>query len=101
MSQRKMPVKTREIVLTDEWDGWKFTARTNPPLGVFFEITSGDLQRIVGGIATVLVSWNFVDEDGQPLPAPDYDVIAKYVTSDLLTAVANAWTEEMAKLPPT
>jgi len=100
MAERKLLVKTQEIALTGDWEGWRFTARMNPPLGVFFEITSGDLERIVGGIAKVLLAWNFVDEDGKLLPAPTCDVIAQYVTSDLLTAIANAWIGEMTKVPP-
>ena len=100
MTERKIPVRTREIALTEEWDGWKFTARMNPPLGVFFDITSGDLQRIVTGIARVVLAWNFVDENGEKLPPPTFDIIAANVTSDLLTEMSNAWVEEMSKVPP-
>jgi len=97
---RKLPVKTKDIPLKDDFEGWVFTARMNPPLGVFFDIASGDLQRIMHGIARVIVAWNFVDEEGNALPKPDYDVVANNVTSDLLNAIANAWLDEMTQVPP-
>jgi len=100
MNEHKLLIKTRVIALTGEWTGWQFTARLNPPLGVLFDITSGDLERIVNGMAKIIISWNFVDENGQPLPAPSAEVMATYVTPDLMGAVSSAWVEEMTKVPP-
>jgi len=97
---RKLPVKTKKIELKDEFDGWYFTARMNPPLGVFFDIASGDLQRIMKGITRILIDWNFVDEEGAALPKPTEEVMTNYVTSELLNAIANAWLDEMTKGPP-
>lgn len=97
---RKLPVKIRKINLTAEFADWWFEARMNPPLGVFFDVASGDLERIAKGIARIIVAWNFVDEAGQALPDPTYEVFVANVTSDLLNNMASAWLEEMSKVPP-
>ena len=97
---RKLPIKTKELELSGDYVGWFFTARMNPPLGVFFDIASGDLQRIMNGITRIIIAWNFVDEEGTLLPKPDLEVVSNYITSELLNAIANAWLDEMTKVPP-
>jgi len=101
MTEPKKPtIKTAKLELKDDFAGWTFTARMNPPLGVFFDIASGDLQRIAKGIARIIIAWNFPDEDGQPLPAPSLEVLTDNLTSEGLNAVANAWLDEMTRVPP-
>jgi hypothetical protein len=97
---RKMPVKARVIELDDEWLGWSFTARMNPPVRIFEDIISGEFARITDGLALIIIDWNFVDEEGVALPKPTRDIIASHVPTDLLSAITNRWTDEMIKLPP-
>ena len=97
---RKLPVRTREIVMKPPWDGWTFDARMNPPVRVFEDIASGDFARIIDGMTTVILSWNWVDEEGAALPSPTRVVIANNVPFDLLTAAAYAWVGEMTNVPP-
>lgn len=109
---RKMPVRTREIHLNDEWEGWSFTARVNPPMGIISDMSSGEIDLITESIAKIIVDWNFVDEDGNPLPIPkdiqdeNGSIIQKAVDTvrlipiDLLTVVSQAFSEEVAKLSP-
>jgi hypothetical protein len=109
---RKMPVRTKEIHLNDEWEGWSFTARTNPPMGIITEMSSGEVELITQSIAKVIIDWNFVDEEGNSLPIPENIVdddgaiiqkavdIVKLIPIDLLTVVSQAYSEEVAKLSP-
>jgi hypothetical protein len=100
MTERRLPIKTREIKLTGEWEGWNFTARMNPPLDTFFDITSGDLARLVSGIASILIAWNFVDTEGNALLAPTLELVKQHVTTELLNALANGYIDAMAQIPP-
>jgi hypothetical protein len=98
---RKMPVKSKEITLKAEpFVDWHFTARMNPPLGVFFDIASADLERIAKGIARILIAWDFPDEEGKPLPPPNAEVVNDNITSELMNAIASAWLDEMTAVPP-
>ena len=96
---RKLPVKTQVIELVEEYAGWNFTARINPPIRAFGDVASGDFDRTVKGLAQIIREWNFVDEDGKEMSAPNIDTIGD-LTLDLVTAVANRYVEELAKLPP-
>jgi hypothetical protein len=98
MSIRKLPVKTAIVKLTDEFEGWEFTARTNPPIKVFTNVTSGELDRIIRGLSKIILSWNFVNEEGASVADVTEDTIGD-LPLDLLTAVANGYVGELNKLP--
>lgn len=70
-TKRRMPVKTQKIQLGGEWDGWEFTARTNPSISVFDKLTSGDFHLICEALGECILGWNFVDEEGEPMLPPD------------------------------
>lgn len=77
-AQRRMPVRTQTIQLTDEYEDWALTIRANAPAGVLLRlegladgddgVTRGALSAILDMLAALTVAWNFVDEDGVPLP---------------------------------
>jgi len=96
---RKLPIRTQVIELTDEYEGWNFTARTNPPIRAFGDVASGDFDRIVKGLAQIVRAWNFVDEAGDNMLVPSIETIGD-LPLDLVTAVANRYVEELSKLPP-
>jgi hypothetical protein len=96
---RKLPIKTNELKLTGEWEGWDCTVRTNPPISVFADIASGDFDRIVRGIAKIITKWNFVDENGELFGPPTLDTVNE-LPVELITAVANGYVGELTKLPP-
>jgi len=98
MEIRKQPVKTTEIPLKDAYEGWKFTARTNPPIKAFGHIASGNFERIVTGLSKIIIKWNFVDEEGKPLSEPTEDTIGD-CPLDLITMVSQEYMEEITKLP--
>ena len=95
----KLPIKTKELALTGEWVDWKCTVRTNPPISIFGDISSGDFERIVRALSKIILDWNFVDENGEPLPKPDVATINE-VPLELITVIANRYVEELTKLPP-
>ena len=85
--------------MTGDWEGWEFTARVNPPIRVFGAIASGQFDNIIAGLADILVSWNFVDENGDAMPPPSKESVGG-LTTDLMSAVANRYVEELATVPP-
>lgn len=99
MVVRKAPLSTADIKLTGVWEGWEFTARTNPPIGVLKWFASGDLALITKGIARIMVKWNFVDEEGDEY-APTIDAMDENMDGELLSAVANAYLERLTSLAP-
>ena len=96
---RKLPIKTTELKLTGEWEGWDCTVRTNPPVSVFADIASGDFDRIVSGIAKIIRKWNFVDEEGIAFAEPSLATVGE-LPIELITVVANSYVSELTKLPP-
>ena len=71
MTKLRMPVRLVEIELDGDYQGWKFTGKVNPSIGTMEDLTSGDFARIRKGlVAVVYPPWNFVDEQGDPLPEP-------------------------------
>lgn len=106
VEKRKQPVKTMWVVIhgtpekPSDYEGWGFTARTNAPIGAFGHVSSGSFDRIVEGLSQIIIrKWDFVDEEGNDLPVPSKEQIALLPT-DLAIACANAYVEEMGKLPP-
>jgi len=94
-----MPVKTKDMALDGDYEGWNFTARTNPPIAAFGHIASGDFDRIVLGLSRIIRVWNFVDEEGEPLLPPSQETIGE-LPLDLLTGIANKYVAELSTLPP-
>lgn len=99
MTVRKAPINKATVQLTGPWEGWEFTARTNPPIGVLKWFSSGDLELIIKGIARIMLEWNFVDENGEPYP-PTPDAMDSNMDGELLSAVANAYLERLTTLAP-
>jgi hypothetical protein len=66
----KMPKRTKEFKLTGDYEGFEFTADLLVPVSVFSYIQTGNWDLIQAALRFILVSWNFVDEEGKPLPQP-------------------------------
>jgi hypothetical protein len=75
---RRMPIKTRTVELTGDYAGWSATVRTNAPFSNFLQLsqlTGDDGQAALKALAEIyrllpklIFAWNFVDEEGTPLP---------------------------------
>lgn len=96
---RRLPVRSKRVVLAGEYDGWEATVRTNAPLGLFLKLaqlgqtddsnaTMAALSELVNVLPSLVLDWNFVDEDGQPLPCTRAGI--ERLPTDLLMALVGA-----------
>ena len=99
MIERKMPIKTATISLNGDYEGWEFTARINPPLRIFGDLSSSEFDRITSALSEVLLSWNFVDEQGVSLGEPSEETVGE-LPVDLATLVASEFAEQVATPSP-
>lgn len=95
----KMPIKTKEIELTGEWQGWCLTVRRNAPLDVVLRLQGlasdeGSLAGLIATLPDIIVRWNFVDEDGAPLPLTAEG--CRQLPLNLFRAVMEAFGEVIA-----
>jgi hypothetical protein len=97
--KRKLPVKRQETSLDGDYEGWKFTFITNPPMGILRRITSGELDDIMFGVGEMVVDWNFVDEEGEPLGDPSPKTM-DLLPIDLLVLMAQEIAEKVGQVPP-
>lgn len=91
---RRMPVKTAVVRLDGDYAGWEATVRVNPRLSIYDELVGGDLAQTQQVLAALLRAWNFVDEEGEPLPTTLDGVksLPADLTRDLLVKVQEAIT---------
>lgn len=102
----KMPVRTKEIALGGEWDGWTLTVRRNAPLDVVLRLQGlatdeGSLAGLIATLPDIIVRWNFVDTAGAPLPLTAEG--CRQLPLDLFRAVMEAFGEviaDAATVPP-
>ena len=89
----------------DEFDGLEVTAKSLP-LGEFLELqrmqakagTDPDVaEQVIGRMAHVLISWNLLDDDDQPVPCT-FDGI-KAQDLPFVLAIFQAWMEAVAGVP--
>jgi hypothetical protein len=66
-----MPIKTVDIDCTPAgYPGWTVSMRLNPRSSVYDDFISSDVERSWRGLAAIVQSWNFSDEQGQPIKQP-------------------------------
>lgn len=67
-----LPINTVDIALDEiGYPGWLVTMRTNPRASVYDSFLAiDDMPRWWNAFGRIVQSWNFADEDGQPLPLP-------------------------------
>lgn len=91
---RRMPVKTRRVDLDGEYAGWWAVLRTNAPFGLYLALTelqaAGDdgaraFARLAELLPTLITAWNFVDEEGAPIPCDAAGL--RRIPTDLLMAL--------------
>lgn len=95
MTQSTPEFRTVDIALSAPFDGWKATLRAEGvPARVFIELQSGSVERAMNALARLIVSHNFLDENGKPTA----DVLD--APMDALTDTVTKWSEAVAALPP-
>lgn len=94
-----MPVRSERIVLADDFEGFELTVRTNPPLRVINLLASQEIGDLILALSEIILDWNFVDEEGEPLPPPSQETIAE-LPMDLVVLIAEHYQEAVNRLPP-
>ena len=97
--KRRMPIKLETFQLSGDYEGWEFTARVNPPVGILDELQSGDSERVYSVLSWLIKKWNFVDEDGKPLGDPSPETI-RQLPLDLLFMILDKITDKIGELTP-
>lgn len=97
-TRRRLQVKTRRVELDGEYEGWWVTVRTNAPFGMFLSMTqlntndeagqTAALVKMVNMLPDLIHGWNFVDEEGEPLPCDAAGV--RRLPMDLINQVFGA-----------
>lgn len=98
MAGKKMPVRTAEVAFDGIYAGYTAKVRTNPSYGTKLDLSSGNRERFEAALKAIVVSWNFTDEAGEPIPAG----APEDVPDDLLAELVRCWGEkvgEAAQLP--
>ncbi len=85
-----LPVITKTIELEAPFEGWQFEARINPKLRTVSKLSSGQTDKILEGLGELVIDWNFVDEEGNPLPPPGESDVMYDLTVDLAIKMADA-----------
>ena len=95
MSQSKPQFRTVDVVLSAPFEGWTATMKAEGvPARVFIELQSGNVERAMNALKRLVVSHNFLNEDG----APAEDVLD--APMDAITDAITKWSEAVAALPP-
>lgn len=94
---RGSEIRTAKLELTDPFAGYWVIVRLNPPMRVFRDLSSGNLEKMLQAFAEISRSSNLTDESDQPI---DVTTVAGWgeVTDDVLAHVAEKFAEA-AKAP--
>lgn len=73
----RMPVRTTRVELNGPYKGFWLTMRSNPPLSLFTSLQVGvNFDTLRDKIHSLIMDWNFVDDEGKPIPAGSLDDIS-------------------------
>lgn len=95
MEQSKPSFRSVDVELGEPFTGWKAKMRAEGiSARVFIDLQSGSAQKSIEALERLIISHNFLDEDGKPaesiLDAP----------MDSLTEAITKWSDAVAALPP-
>jgi hypothetical protein len=87
--KRKVQPKFGPLTVGDD----EYTVRLNPPIRIYADLQSGDIDRIIAATTLLVQDHPFVDEDDEPLPVGEWEV-------DQVMAFQSAYGRLAAALPP-
>ncbi len=94
---RRMPVRTITIDFEGDYAGFAVMMRSNPPLRTFTEIqANSDFDSLRKIMTTLVLEWNFVDEDGQPIETGEFEAIPVELFAQLVQRYLGAIVEATA-----
>jgi hypothetical protein len=95
MSQSKPQFRTVEVKLAAPFEGWTATMKADGvPARIFIELQSGNVERAMKAVERLIVSHNFLTEDG------DHAESVLDAPMDALTETVSKWSEAVSALPP-
>jgi hypothetical protein len=95
MSQSKPEFRTVDVKLAAPFEGWTATMKAEGvPARVFIELQSGNAERALNALKRLVVSHNFLTDDGEPAA----DVLD--APMDALSDAITKWSDAVAALPP-
>lgn len=89
----QLPKRTAVLALNGDYAGAEVTVWINPPFGLWERAAAKEIdnKQLMG---EMILSWNLLGYDGQPIPAPK-DGGLSAVPVDMLAAIDAAITEKM------
>lgn len=100
----KMPIKSVRIEFDDiGYEGWYIVMRTNPKAYVYDDFLAvDDEDREWKALSQIIIDWNFVDEEGNPLALPKDGLNRNELPYDLKAAIIRRYIDafnENIRLP--
>ena len=87
--------RTVTVRLPSPYEGWEATLRADFPLRVLEDLASGEIPKLTAALDRIVITHNFPDSADQ-VAASMMDVDP----SDGVVALANAFHDELGRLPP-
>jgi hypothetical protein len=93
-----MPIVKATIEFDDiGYPGWFVEMRLNVRARIYDDFLSQDQDKFWVALGQIVLVWNFVDEDSQPLPLPKDGLGARDLPIDILNTLVLRYVEAMAE----
>lgn len=97
MTSTVMPIKTAIINLDEiDYPGWHVEMRLNVRARTYDAFLSQDTEQFWQAFSEIVVSWNLLDENGQPLLLPKDGLGPRDLPIDILNTLVLRYVEAMA-----
>lgn len=92
-----MPIRTLRVQLEGDYADFSLEMRSNPPLRVFTDIQSNsDFATLRDRVCELIVDWDFVDDQGEPIPVGEMDGIPIDLFGQIVTCYLEAINQTAA-----
>jgi hypothetical protein len=92
-----MPIHSVVIHLDEiGYDGWQAQLRLNVRARTYDDFLSQEREQFWAAFSETVISWNFLSEDGEPLPLPKDGLGARELPIDVLNTLVLRYVEAMA-----
>jgi hypothetical protein len=103
-----MPIKTVNVELKGDYEGFSVLMRTNVPYEIKMMLISGDMEKTLEALKVMILSWDITDVDGNVLPTPKMGTdMTKDIPDEVLSEMLTQYIEvlksktEIPKVPET
>ncbi len=95
MKLSKIPIRTKKFKLVGIYEGIEFEGNVGVSLGVLDGMDAGDVDKVIGGLKKIIVSWNLTDDDEKPLEV-SVDILRE-ISSDLIRSMVAVVMREISE----